>query len=234
MTGAMQTVSLDVVIPALDAADHLGATLAALEEGRAAGLIGQVIVSDGGSVDATAELAAAAGARLLRAPRGRGLQLAAGAAAADASWLLFLHADTRLAPGWAAVVEAFLAAPENAGRAAAFRLAFDDPAPAAARLARLANWRAQRLGLAYGDQGLVLSRALYCALGGFRPLPLMEDVDLLRRLGRRRLTLLPAAAVTSAVRYRRGGWRRRAARNLALLALYYLGTPPSLLQRLYG
>ena len=230
----MQSGSLDIIIPALDAAAHLSATLAALEEGRRSGLVGRVIVSDGGSTDATAALAAAAGAVVLSAPRGRGAQLAVGAEAASAAWLLFLHADTSLEAGWSAVAEAFLAAPENAGRAAAFRLAFDDPAEVAGQVARFANWRARRLGLAYGDQGLLIGRSHYEALGGFRPLPLMEDVDLMRRIGRRRLDLLSAKAVTSAARYRQDGWRRRAARNLALLALYYLGLPPTLLQRLYG
>jgi hypothetical protein len=79
----------------------------------------------------------------------------------------------------------------------------------------------------------VIRAAFYRALGGYRPLPLMEDVDLVRRIGRRRLTLLDTTAVSSAVRYRRGGWWLRPARNLALLALYGLGVPPRLLLRLY-
>ena len=79
-----------------------------------------------------------------------------------------------------------------------------------------------------------MSRKLYSALGGFRPLPLMEDVDLIRRIGRARLALLPIAAVTSAVRYRRRGYVARTARNAACLALYFAGVPPRAIAKLYG
>ncbi|MFQ5774484.1 MAG: TIGR04283 family arsenosugar biosynthesis glycosyltransferase [Kiloniellaceae bacterium] len=225
---------LSVVIPALNAAGTLPAALACLAEGRAAGLVREVLVVDGGSADATPALAARAGARVLAAPCGRGRQLAAGAQAAVGDWLLFLHADTELGPGWAGAARAFIAAPGNEGRAAVFRFALDDPDPRARRVERLARWRARALALPYGDQGLLISQGLYRALGGFRPLPLMEDVDLVRRIGRRRLVVLDAAAVTSAARYRAGGWWLRPLRNLSVLALYLLGAPPGLLRRLYG
>lgn len=220
---------LTIVIPTLDAASTLGPVLAACAEAGAG-----IVVADGGSRDGTGALAKAAGCRVIRAPRGRGPQLAAGARAATGDWLLFLHADTRLAPGWSAAVRRFMAAPENAGRAAYFAFALDDPAPAARRLERRVAWRCRLLGLPYGDQGLLLSRRLYDSLGGFRPIPLMEDVDLVRRIGRGRLTALPVAALTSAARWRREGWRRRSARNLLCLSLWYLGLPPRLIQRLYG
>ena len=96
------------------------------------------------------------------------------------------------------------------------------------------SWRCRLLALPYGDQGLLIPRGLYEALGGFRPLPLMEDVDLVRRIGRRRLALLPVAAVTSAARYRRAGYGPRVLRNLACLSLYGLGVPPRVIARLYG
>jgi len=89
------------------------------------------------------------------------------------------------------------------------------------------------LALPYGDQGLLIARNVLEAAGGVRPLPLMEDVDLARRLGRRRLTPLPADAVTSATRWERDGWRRRSARNLMCLALWRAGVPPSWIARVY-
>ncbi|TDH58184.1 glycosyl transferase family 2, partial [Dankookia rubra] len=165
--------------------------------------------------------------------RGRGPQLAAGAAAARGDWLLFLHADTRLAPGWAAAVRGFMAAAGHAGRAAYFAFALDDPSPQARRLERLVAWRCRVMALPYGDQGLLLPRALYDAVGGYRPLLLMEDVDLVRRIGRRRLAALPVEALTSAERWRRDGWRRRSARNLACLSLWFMGVPPRLIARVY-
>jgi len=228
------TDTLSVVIPALNARARLPGCLGAIRAARAAGLVDQVIVADGGSADGTQEIARGFGAIVIDAPRGRGPQLAAGAAAASGGWLMFLHADTRLAPGWERAVAAYLADDTASGVAAAFRLRFDEVSDGAERVARLANWRSRRLGLPYGDQGLVIARGLYASVGGYRDLALMEDVDLVRRLGRGRLRLLDAEAVTSAARYRRGGWWARPARNLAVLTLYLLGMPPSLVRRLYA
>jgi rSAM/selenodomain-associated transferase 2 len=193
-----------------------------------------VLVADGGSRDATAALAEERGARVVAAPRGRGAQLAAGGAAAAGAWLLFLHADTRLGAGWAASVAAFIADSGNADRAGYLRFRLDDSSAAARRVEAVVAWRCRVLALPYGDQGLLIAAPLYRAIGGFRPLPLMEDVDLARRLGRRRLAPLAADAVTSAARYRRDGYVRRPLRNLACLALYFLGLPPRVLMRLYG
>jgi rSAM/selenodomain-associated transferase 2 len=222
---------LSLVIPTLDAADALAETLARLAP-ELAGI--EVVVADGGSTDATRAVAERHGARVISAPRGRGRQLAAGAAAATGDWLLFLHADTRPAPGWRAVVDRFMADPANAERAAAFRFTLDDDDPRARRVERGAAWRARVLGLAYGDQGLLLSRKFYDALGGYPPYKLMEDVAMIRRVGKRRLVLLDHGAPTSAARYRRDGWTVRPARNAALLTLYFLGVPTSWLARLYG
>ncbi len=223
---------LTVIVPTLDAASGLAATLASLRAGRALDV--DLLVVDGGSRDATHALALAHGARLLASPPGRGLQLAAGGAAAEGDWLLFLHADTRLQAGWDAAAAAFMAVAANRRRAACFRLRFDHDSPAARRVAWFAARRCRWLGLPYGDQGLLLARDFYRALGGFRPLPLMEDVDLVRRIGRRRLVVLECDAVTSAERYRRAGYAPRVARNLLCLAGYILGVPPRLLLRLYG
>ena len=218
---------LSIVIPTLNAAASLPATLASLDELPDA----QRIVVDGGSSDATIACARARGAEIVTAPRGRGGQLAAGAQAARGAWLLFLHADTVLAPGWRGPVEAVMAGdPDRVGY---FRFRLDDDAPAARRLEHRVAWRCRMFGLPYGDQGLLMSRRCYDAVGGFRPLPLMEDVDLVRRVGRARLVGLDHAAVTAATRYRQAGYRRRSARNLLCLALYFLGLPPRVLVRLY-
>jgi rSAM/selenodomain-associated transferase 2 len=221
---------LSIVIPALNAAASLPVALVA------AGAVepGEIIVADGGSADDTSAFAALSGAKVVYSARGRGYQLAAGAMAASGEWLLFLHADCILEPGWGEAAGRFIAADGAEGRAGYFDLVFDDANPAARRLERIVGWRSRALGLPYGDQGLLINRALYDAVGGFAPLPLMEDVDLVRRLGRARLAPIGARCLTSAARYRREGYWRRPARNLLCLSLYFAGVAPERIVRLYG
>ncbi|HEX8584385.1 MAG TPA: TIGR04283 family arsenosugar biosynthesis glycosyltransferase [Allosphingosinicella sp.] len=216
---------LSLVIPALNAAGTLGACLEALGE------VPELVLVDGGSRDGTREIARVAGARVVEAPRGRGVQLAAGAEAAKGDWLLFLHADTRLSPGWRDAAEEHMRRRDVAG---CFRFKLDDPAWQARVIERGVALRVKLLALPYGDQGLLVSRELYDMVGGFRPVPLMEDVGLVRRIGRRRLVTLAADAVTSAERWRRDGWARRSARNLACLALHRMGMSEEKVARLYG
>ena len=141
-------------------------------------------------------IAAEAGVKFTAKTGGRGPQLAAGAEMATGSWLLFLHADTRPQPGWHHAVNGFMADPQNRFRAAYFIFALNDPAPGARRLEALVRWRCRVFALPYGDQGLLISREFYDLLGGFHPLPLMEDVDMAGRIGRRRLARLQQLLVT--------------------------------------
>lgn len=230
--------SLFVIIPALNAAASLPATMASLEEGVRARLIGGLILADGGSGDTTRTLAERSGFQVIQLEPGRGGQLAGGADLAgrqtrDEDWYLFLHADTRLQPGWSAEVRRFMERYQDQNRAAAFRFALDDVSGSAQRLERFVNWRCQMFGLPYGDQGLLISRRFYEALGGYRPWPLFEDVDLVRRIGKRRLSALRTRAITSAERFNKEGYLKRSARNLLLLLRYFLGADPVRLARAY-
>ncbi len=214
---------LSVIIPTLNAEALLPGTLAAL------GTVAELIIIDGGSSDRTTAVARAAGAQVLTTPRGRGGQISTGIAAARHAWLLILHADTRLQPAWRQAV----AAHGNPAQAGYFRFALDSAAPQARRLERMVAWRSRVLGLPYGDQGLLIHRDLLSRVGGMRPLPLMEDVDLIRRLGRDRLVPLATDAVTSAAKWERDGYLLRSARNLGCLSLWFAGVPPRLIQRIY-
>ncbi len=222
MNGGLSQGALAVIIPVLNEAARLPATLHAL---RAEIPGAEIVVVDGASTDESVGVAREAGARVVFAARGRGAQLAAGIRATSAPWLLLLHADTVLAPGAGAALARFIAAPDAGARAGYGRFTLATAAPWARRMERLVAWRARVLGLPYGDQGLVISRALLTRVGGMAALPLMEDVDLVRRIGRARLVALPIDAVTSAARHARGV-RRRSLRNLTCLALYFLGVAP--------
>lgn len=219
---------LDVVIPTLNAGATLGATLANLPRAAA------VIVSDGGSSDETIAVARAAGCRIVNGPAGRGRQLLAGAAVAEKPWLLFLHADTTVdAAGWSAIA-GHMADTALEGVAGSLRLHIADDAWQARVIEKGVAWRVRWFGLAYGDQGLLIHRDLYRAIGGYRDLPLMEDVDLVRRLGRSRHRGLDGQARTSASRWRRRGWGGQTALNLTCVSLYRLGAPVAWIAKLYG
>ncbi len=228
---------ISVVIPTLNADAGLTATLTALVPATVQGLIKEVIISDGGSSDATAEIADVAGANFIRSERGRGVQLAAGADAARSKWLLFLHADTVPQTGWEAEAATFMEHVDIGDRplsAAAFSFALDDFGAKPRMLEAIVGMRCALFSLPYGDQGLLIPKQLYNSIGGYRSMPLMEDVDLVRRLGRKRLMMMRSKAVTSAARYKRNGYFSRIVRNATCLSLYYLRVPPATLVRLYG
>jgi rSAM/selenodomain-associated transferase 2 len=219
---------ISIIIPTLNEEGNLRALLAGL------GGAGQheIIVVDGGSSDATARVAGEYGVSFYRTPPGRGCQLARGAEKAGGDWLLFLHADCRLPPDWRELLEAHRR--KQPEKAMAFSLKLDDDSPAARMLEAVVRWRCRLLALPYGDQGLFIPRVLYEKAGGFSPLVLMEDVDLIRRIGRRRVVLSPVEIIASAVRYKRDGYFRRMTRNMVCLMLYFIGVPVETIKKLYG
>ncbi|GAC1476930.1 MAG: TIGR04283 family arsenosugar biosynthesis glycosyltransferase [Gemmatimonadaceae bacterium] len=225
---------ISIIVPTLNEAGTLGELLADVAR---IGVATEVIVVDGGSTDGTTDIALSAGAQLIRHAPGRGRQLGAGALAATADLLCFLHADVRLADD--AIQELTRLAGERSSRpdggAFAFRLRIDS----SRRVFRLVEWganvRSQLAGLPYGDQGLIVSRSAYRAAGGYPPIGVMEDVAL--AIGLRRQTtpvrLLPSAARVSPRRWERDGVLRRTLTNWALLVAYLAGIPPARLERWY-
>jgi rSAM/selenodomain-associated transferase 2 len=220
---------VSIIIPTLDEARSIGATLGAAAR---AGAGVEVIVVDGGSTDGTAELARAAGARVVSAPKGRGAQLHAGACAARGRALWFLHADTLAPEGSARLIVEALANPRVVG--GNFAVRFDGEA----RAARFLTWlypQLRRLGLCYGDSGIFVRREAYERAGGFKPFPVFEDLDLLRALWRQgRVVHLPAAVVTSSRRFEGRSFALTFARWSFLQTLYWLGVHPDRLGRMYA
>jgi len=222
--------TFSVVVPVLGEAG-INATLEAIDRIRGDEKI-EVIVVDGDPAGGTIACIPPHRALCLAAPRGRASQMNAGAARAGGEVLVFLHADTRLPAGAFALLREAVAAGAAAG---AFDLAFDTDAPLLSLIAWAGSLRSRLTGMPFGDQTQFFTREAFTALGGFAPLPLMEDVDIMRRARRRGLpvTILPAAARTSARRWREEGLLRCTARNWAIFLLYLCGVPPRRLARFY-
>ena len=219
---------LSVIIPTRNEAAVLEATLQRVR----GGLDVDLIVVDGGSQDATVEIARQFGARVLVQSTSRATRLNAGAAAAVGSQLLFLHADTLLPANYEQIVRDGLSDPEIA--LGAFRLQIRSADWKLRTIARGANWRTQALGLPYGDQALFVRAETFWKSGGFRPLPLMDDFDWawrLRQYGR--CQLMSAAVETSDRRWRRLGPVRTTVLNQLIVSAWWLGVPPDRLADWY-
>lgn len=221
---------LSIVLPALNEAAGLGAALQALAPLRARGA--ELIVADGGSSDHSAALALAGGAQLVHAPRGRALQMNAGAAQASGDVLLFLHADTVLPDGADALVSQALASGAQVwGR---FDVAITGRPRMLRLIAALMNLRSRRTGIATGDQAMFMTRAAFEAVGGFPAQPLMEDIEMSRRL----LQLSRPACLRSKVQTSGRRWESRGVWRTVLLMwrlrfAYWRGAPPERLAELY-
>lgn len=220
---------LSVIIPTLDEADRIAPLLDAL--GRMPGVF-EVLAVDGGSRDGTPEVARSRGAAVLAAERGRGRQMHAGSLAARGEVFWFLHADTLPPADAARRIAAAVADPAVVG--GNFQITFDGES----RPARFLNWlypKLRLLGLAYGDSAFFVRRSAYEAVGGFRPYPIFEDLDLLRRLRRvGRFVHVPSAVVTSSRNFEGRRFAPVFARWVVLQVLYWLGAAPERLGRHYG
>lgn len=220
------TMRLAVVIPTLDEEGNLAALLAELR-----GRVDEIVVSDGGSKDGTVALARRLGATVVEGPPGRGGQLARGAAATAAELLVFLHADTHLAPGACDAVRAALASGAVGG---GFKVRFDADRPLLRLGAWLINLRTLLTRVPLGDQAQFTSRETYQAMGGFCDYPLLEDLDFARRLKRRgKIAILEPPLTTSARRFVSLGIPRTIATNWFIWLLYFAGVSPYRLARLY-
>jgi rSAM/selenodomain-associated transferase 2 len=218
---------VSVIIPALNEGPVI---LRAIESALRAGA-DDVLVADGGSDDGTPDIARNAHVRVVAAPRGRALQQNAAAAAAQGDWLLFLHADNWLS-------EASIRQLQSAGGSdrpcGGFYQAIEASGLAFRWLEKGNAWRVRWRGLAYGDQGIWVRRDLFWAVGGFPPVPLMEDVLLMKRLRRRSWPiLLPGPLHVDARRWQRRGVVRQTLTNWCLLVGLHLGVSPARLARYY-
>jgi len=219
---------ISVVIPTLNESYCIARTIECALKGKDV----EVIVVDGGSADGTQDIAKSCGAKVLSfAPRRAG-QMNAGAAAATGDALLFLHADTLLPEGYDTQVRQALSKPGVV--AGAFTLKIDSPLKGLRTIERVANWRSVRLGMPYGDQGIFVRADTFRKVGGFPDMPIMEDYEFMRRLGRLgRAEIVAEPVLTSGRRWERIGVVRTTLINQAIVIGYYIGLPPEKLARMY-
>jgi rSAM/selenodomain-associated transferase 2 len=222
---------LSIIVPVLNEGESIAHALDALADLRALGV--EVIVVDGGSRDATVPRARARADRVISAPRGRALQMNAGAEKACGDVLLFLHADTRL-PGDADHI--VLDGIARSGRAwGRFDVKIDGDSPLLVAVAWLMNIRSRLTGIATGDQAIFVRRDAFHSVGGFPAIPLMEDIGLSKRLKRASRPLcLRACAVTSGRRWDKNGVASTVLLMWRLRLAYFFGADPKALARQYG
>jgi rSAM/selenodomain-associated transferase 2 len=228
--GCARTPLLSLILPVLNEATTVVAQLTKLQVLRARGA--ELLVVDGGSNDGTAALAAAGADRLLDAPRGRALQMNAGARASRGEVLLFVHADTTLPPDADALIRAAIAGGAVWGR---FDVSIDSRHPLLPLVAAMMNWRSRLTGIATGDQAMFVRRDAFLAVGAFPEVALMEDIALSRRLKAvARPACLRARVRTSGRRWEQHGVLRTIVLMWRLRASYFFGADPQQLAVRYG
>ncbi len=219
---------ISVIIPTLNAEAALRSSLPDIYRGVEAGLIAELIISDGGSSDETMRLAREVGAEVVTGSPSRGGQIARALPKVRAEWVLILHADTVLGEGWCDAVVRFMSTSHDIGY---FDLGFDDGGFGAKVVAGWANLRSRVFKLPYGDQGLLIKATLLKELG-YPDQPLMEDVEFARR-AKNRFRPIGYRIQSSFEKYQKIGWLRRGFKNLVLLLRYKLGADPTELARAY-
>lgn len=210
--------SITIIIPTLKMDDDLERLLDQLPD--------DVIIVNGGT-----QTYSLSKHNIINCNPGRGLQLKTGAQFAKGDWLFFLHADSKLTRGW--MQELVRHMETHASKAFAFRLQFDDQGFFPRLLEYWVRIRCWAFALSYGDQGLFISRTLYDQVGGYHEMPLMEDVDIIKRIGRARLRVGEHAIITSAEKYNKHGYLFRMIRNGFCLLLYKLGVNPATIKKFY-
>lgn len=222
---------ISVVVPTLNEAATIKETISQAKKSSRDTKV-EIIVADGGSTDATMEIASSGGAKVIWTAGGRSCQMNAGAKVARGDVLLFLHADTRLPDGFDLLVLQTLATPGVV--AGAFELKIDGQRWGLRLVEKGVNWRSRLLGMPYGDQAIFLPTSVFWQLGGFRELPIMEDFELVLRLRRLGLVgIAPAPVVTSARRWLALGVVKTTAINQLIILGYYLGVSQERLAQWY-
>jgi rSAM/selenodomain-associated transferase 2 len=221
---------ISIIIPSLNEEEPLRSCLEAFKQNND---IREIIIADGGSSDRTIEIAEGfQDVKVVRAGKGRGLQMNAGAFSAKGDILLFLHADTLLQEGWSQAIEGALK--DSAVVGGAFTFAINNPGKKYRMIEEWVKLRCLLFRLPYGDQGIFVKRDIFKEIGGYKNIPLMEDVDLIERMkARGRIAILGTRVLTSERRWLKKGLLYTAAVNQLIMLLYRIGVSPHKLAKIY-
>ncbi|MCT7952050.1 TIGR04283 family arsenosugar biosynthesis glycosyltransferase [Ancylothrix sp. C2] len=219
---------ISIIIPVLNEAGIIAKTINSTQTGQNI----EIIVSDGGSADSTAEIAKKAGAKVINSPKGRALQMNAGVSIATGEILLFLHADTVLSPGYDSMIRQALQQTQTV--AGAFELQIDGLHPGLRMVETAVNWRSRWLQMPYGDQAIFMPTQLFKQLGGFPEMPIMEDFAMIQKLQRQgKINIVKLPVLTSDRRWHKNGILKTTAINQLVILGYFLGVPPASLADWY-
>ena len=218
-----------IVIPTYNSERTINNTLNILTK-----IFKNIIVVDGQSKDLTRKICNKYNTKLFTLKNNnRGIQLNLGSKKVFTNWILFLHADSILENTAIEEIEKFISSDENKYKAATFKLKFDQVNIYAFLLSKVVTFRSKYFKLPYGDQGLLISKAFYNKIGGYKNLPIMEDVEIIRNVGFRNIKILNSYIITDSIRYKSAGWLIRPFINLYCLTLYFLGFNIEIINKIY-
>ncbi|MBT3938467.1 MAG: glycosyltransferase [Pelagibacterales bacterium] len=218
-----------IVIPTYNSERTINNTLNILTK-----IFKNIIVVDGQSKDLTRKICNKYNTKLFTLKNNnRGIQLNLGSKKVFTNWILFLHADSILENTAIEEIEKFISSDENKYKAATFKLKFDQVNIYAFLLSKVVTFRSKYFKLPYGDQGLLISKAFYNKIGGYKNLPIMEDVEIIRNVGFRNIKILNSYIITDSIRYKSAGWLIRPFINLYCLTLYLLGFNIKIINKIY-
>ena len=228
---AMKKINLNqvtVVIPTYNSEKTIENTLNSICK-----YFNKIIMVDANSCDLTIQISKKYNIKIIKSLKGRGPQLILGAEHTATDWIFFLHSDTIIKKNNIIDINQFITNTLNNNKAASFKIKFNTNNIWSNLLSKLVNIRSKYLKLPYGDQGLLISRSFYKNIGGYKNIPIMEDVEIIRNIGFRNIKILNSYIITDAARFENQGWIYRPMINLFCLTLYFLGFNINYINKIY-
>ena len=220
--------NISLIIPTLNSSLNIRTILNNLK-----GIFFEIIVIDGQSSDDSYKIAKRYTRQVYTAEPGRGYQLSMGALKSKGEWLLFLHSDSLLNEECLLRINEFISSPTNKYKAAVFKLKINNSNIFARIIENLANIRTKIFSLPYGDQGLLISKEYYQKIGGYKKVKIMEDLDIIKKIGGKNLIILDAYIKTSSENYVRDGWIYRPLKNIICLTLFLFKIDTNTIYKFY-